>query len=116
MGGTYYLPQGTFMPPIHRTWYIEGVLTCVFTRVGILHFAKHVPRLIAQKGQRKWQMRDDTEAPPEDVEGKTLLIAGYGASGKAVTSHAIEKSTIALSFLRWIACDHRPRGWDRSSA
>ena len=50
---------------------------------AILHFVKHFPRLHSQKERRVWQMRDDDSVPPDDVEGKTVLIAGYGATGAA---------------------------------
>jgi phosphoglycerate dehydrogenase-like enzyme len=54
-----------------------------FVLAGILHFSKHFPRLAAQRRTATWQMRDDASVPPQDIEGKSVLIAGYGATGKA---------------------------------
>ncbi len=54
-----------------------------FVMAGILHFSKHFPRLIAQRQTASWQMRDDAGVPPQDIEGKTAVIVGYGATGKA---------------------------------
>lgn len=54
-----------------------------FVMAGILHFSKHFPRLIAQRQTVTWQMRDDAGVPPQDIEGKTAVIVGYGATGKA---------------------------------
>ena len=70
----------------------EFVLGCV------LHFAKHVPRLQEQKRKRQWQMRAKNNTPPTDIEGKNMLIAGYGGIGfqTAVRAKAFGLHVVAV--------------------
>ena len=42
-------------------------------------------------------------------DGQTSFSQARAKVCRTVPSQAIKKSTITLSFLRWIACDYRPK-------
>jgi len=50
-----------------------------YTFAAVLHFAKQVPRLLAQQRERRWEPFTVTR-----VEGQTIGIVGYGGIGQAI--------------------------------
>lgn len=51
--------------------------------LALLHFEKRVPRLLAQKGARRWE-----RFPIREIAGRSMLVVGYGDIGRAVARKA----------------------------
>lgn len=54
-----------------------------YTMMAISYFAKDLPRLMRQKGEKNWN-----KYPIEEIRGKTLGIVGYGDIGRATAKLA----------------------------
>ena len=64
-----------------------------FVILGILYFAKHVPRLLAQQRRSEWK-----QFYVEEIAGRTLGVVGYGEIGRAAAAkaHALGMRIAAL--------------------
>jgi phosphoglycerate dehydrogenase-like enzyme len=60
---------------------VHAVPLAEFTFMGLLAFAKRLPRLQRDKARRKWP---ELEQPSGELRGQTLLIVGAGAIGAEI--------------------------------
>ena len=58
---------------------VHGVPLAEFTLLGLLHFAKRMPRLARDRAERRWQMHTTTQ-----LRGSRVLLVGLGGVGREV--------------------------------
>src|ERR1017187_2295773 len=76
-----------------------------FIMLGVLYFAKDVPRRIKAQAERRWDVFDNIE-----ISKQTIGIVGHGDIGRAVSSRAKALGMRVLALRRNIA----PRPGDES--
>lgn len=60
---------------------VHAIPLAEFTLLGLLAFAKRLPRMQSDKARRRWP---DQEQPSGELRGQTLLIVGAGAIGAEI--------------------------------
>jgi len=58
---------------------VHGVPLAEFTLLGLLHFAKAMPRLARDQAERRWQLQTTTQ-----LRGSRVLLVGLGGVGREV--------------------------------
>ena len=58
---------------------IHGTQLAEFAFLGLLAFTKDLPRLLADKAERRWG-----HYPMDELRGQTVLIVGFGSIGKEI--------------------------------